>query len=870
MPVLAVLTCIALGYYLVRKEGDLRVLKRGEVAVADLLKLGLEGRLQSVLSDLAFLANGQEVERAFPADGSDDEEGTVLLARLFQRFAETHRMYDQIRLIDADGGEKIRINGAEQAPFIVPAEELQDKSNRYYFDETMGRESGSVYVSPLDLNLENGVIEEPHKPMLRFGTPIFDAMGKGRGILMFNFLGKELLEVFDELDAGSRGDLMLVNSDGFWCRSSEADSDWGWMFEERKGRSFAALHPDAWSRISKDKRGQIRTARGIYTYVTIQVPPSEALQGQARHWKGISFVPRAVYAEEFQKIASWLLLCWAGAVTLAGSGSWRLGLAQSLRRQHEAALEQSRERAIATSQSKSELLANLSHEIRTPINGVIVMTELLLDSPLDSKQKDYTRLAKDSAGSLLILLNDLLDLSKIEAGQLNLDPHPFHLRTMLEETFKGLSARAEYLGLALRYEIAPEIPEILRGDSARLRQILENLVGTAVKFTPEGEIIVKVKEVAADESGYGIQLRFEITNPGFGLSRELRARVFDAFTREDGTRASNHGSAGLGLAVSSQLVRIMGGRIRVDTDSGVGSRFQFTLPFGHTKEDPASARQLKNSLRGIRVLVVSDNVSQQKMLDDLFRKWEMKPLLATGGEEALKLVGQKFSSFRVILIDRLVPDMDGLELAEAVTRQTSGEKKPCVILFIPRGKTVSESRLRQAGVDRCLEETVLPNELISIISESLFGRTESDESKNPKPRTTKPMEVLLVERGSMNQAVVIRLLESRGHSVKVVNTVEQAMDYTEKRSFDAILVDVRSPDSTELATVAQLRKREQEGGSARIPIIAMSARAGALDLEKCQAVGMDALVSIPLDSALLFQVLENGDAGSVTDLQETN
>ena len=868
MPVLAVLTCIALGYYLVRKEGDLRVLKRGEVAVADLLKSGLEGRVQSVLSDLAFLANGQEVERAFPADRSDDDEGMKLLARLFQRFATTHRVYDQIRLIGADGREKIRINGAVQAPFIVPDEELQDKSNRYYFEETMGRESGAVYVSPLDLNMENGVIEEPHKPMLRFGTPIFDVLGEERGILMVNFLGKELLEVFDELESRSEGELMLVNSDGFWCRSNAADSDWGWMFEERKGRSFAALHPDVWERVSSENRGQIQTARGIYSFVTIRVPPSATQSEEARHWKGISFVPRAVYAEEFHRIGSWLLLCWAGAVTLAGSGSWRLGLAQSMRRQYETALERSRERAEAASHSKSELLANLSHEIRTPINGVIVMTEWLLDSSLDSKQRDYARSAKDSAGALLILLNDLLDLSKIEAGQLTLDPHPFHLRATLEETFKGLSARADFLGLELNHEISPAIPDILKADSGRLRQILENLVGTVIKFTPEGEIIVRVKEVFPEEKGPGIQLRFEIINPGFGLSRELRARIFDAFTEEDRTRVSNHGGAGLGLAVSSQLVGIMGGRIDVDTDLGPGSRFQFTLPFGLTSENPDAARQLKHLLRGIRVLLVSDNASQQKMLDDLFRTWEMRPLLATGGEEALRLVEKGFSHFRVILIDHQLPDMDGLELAEAITGQASGEKAPSVILLVPRGRSVSGSRLCEAGVVRCVEDAVQPNELISLLGDCLFGRSSSDEIEVPGSRTADPMEVLLVEGGSTDRAVVIGLLENRGHSVKVVNTIDQAMACTEKRNFDAILVDVRSPEASELAAAARLRQRVLEDGRERTPIIAMSTRAGAQDVERCLAAGMDALISIPLNSALLFQILEKSDEKGGTVLQK--
>lgn len=546
----------------------------------------------------------------------------------------------------------------------------------------------------------------------------------------------------------------------------------------------------------------------------------------------------------------------------------------SARVQREEELKDARQTAMEASRARGEFLANVSHELRTPMNAIIGMTEIALDEDLPKEVRDYISTANDAAHSLLNLLNDVLDFSKLEAGKFTLSEEPFGVAELIQETAKTLSSKSFEKGIELICDLPSHMPPRVIGDANRIRQIVTNLVSNAIKFTEQGEVVISVAPVRRLDDR--IQLRFVVSDTGIGIPIEEQERIVQPFVQMDSSATREQGGTGLGLAICTDLLRLMGSRLVLRSTPGEGSEFSFRIWFDIDKEKQETVHFPREALRGVAILVVDDNETSRRTVANMLGDWGLQATCAEGAEEARERVQEARyhgTPFALAIVDALMPKIDGYELAHQLTHSSDSEL-PIVLMVSSTDRHEFREREDDRYVAEYLSKPVSQSELLAVLLSVLgiegregAGETPANQESNAETgqdlEKTSSIRILVAEDTPANQKVVRTILERKGYSVSVANNGREAVDLHKKRPFDLILMDIQMPTMDGFQATSAIRQLEADGEPT--PIVAMTAHAMKGDREKCIQAGMDSYIPKPLDRSLLLRLVQ--DFTRAADLQ---
>jgi PAS domain S-box-containing protein len=553
-----------------------------------------------------------------------------------------------------------------------------------------------------------------------------------------------------------------------------------------------------------------------------------------------------------------------GYLGIATNITERRRLEAELHVNNEKLAEQTR-RAEAANRAKSDFLATMSHEIRTPMNGVVGMAELLLHTDLTSEQRDYAELVSNSADSLLTVINDILDFSKVESGRIDLETIDFAPRTAFEEATELVAGRAQAKDLEIACLVHADIPAVVRGDPGRLRQIVTNLLGNAIKFTQAGEVVLRA--TLADDSGGEVTIRVEITDTGIGISPEGRGRLFQSFSQSDSSTTRKFGGTGLGLAISKRLAELMGGAIGVESEPGVGSTFWFTAKLAKSPASQIVAPTPREDLRGLSALAVDDNQTNLEIVRAQTRAWGMVCDIATNASDALQMIAAaaRQRPYDVAILDMKMPGMDGLDLAEAIRRDPAHEAMK-LVLMTSMAQRSHAARSEQVDIAAYLTKPVRQSQLYECLRTVLGSSSQTSRDATPQTSTIATFleeatdlphpRVLLAEDNHTNQLATVHMLQMLGCQVDLAVNGLEAVEACRAREYGIVLMDNQMPEMDGLAAAREIRKYERAHGTTSVAIIALTANAMQGDREKCLAAGMNDYLSKPFKVVQLRQMLE--------------
>nr|WP_321256617.1 response regulator [uncultured Pseudodesulfovibrio sp.] len=844
--------------YVMEAESVENVIKINEKMHNNLLSRTISLDLKSLFNDLELTGSHVEIKNFLNnrnlSTRSDLESEFIALCQV-------SKSYDQVRILDNTGMELVRVNYNNGHPQAVPSQELQDKSNRYYFKESQKLKQGEVYVSPFDLNIENGKIEEPLKPMIRVSMPIYDDSKQRLGIVILNYLGQQILDSIAANKSGDRELSMLLNDEGYWLLSPDKKQEWAFMYNDRKSLDFGTLNPHAWEIITSAKEGQFSTKKGLYTYSTIVVAPeaqSNELESDARQWKVVCVTPISTIETSYANIFNNYAIIYTYAFLLILFGGLTRARFIGARAQGQRRLEKAKLEAENANRAKSDFLARMSHEIRTPMNAVIGLTHLALKTELTSKQTDYLTKVDMSAKSLLGIINDILDFSKIEAGKLEVEEVDFILDDVLNDIVNMLGLQAEQKGIEFLLMVKSTVPNLLVGDRLRLGQVLLNLTGNALKFTESGEIIIAAKLI--EETNDTAIIQFSVKDTGIGISPEQAAKLFQPFNQADGSISRQFGGTGLGLTISKRLVEMMGGKIELKSEIGEGSEFVFTIPFGLQAKHSGAHHVYPDEVRGMRVLAVDDSKMSRMVLDKVLRSFTFDVVTARNGGQALELLhkNDESSPFKLVITDWRMPDIDGIELVQKIKKTTLLKNIPKVIMLTAFGQDEIRHRAERVDLDGFMLKPFNRSILFDTIMETITANTPrriKNSSESPRlgvPNNVAGAHVLLAEDNEINQQVAREILEGADITVSIANNGQEAVEMIKVNTYDAVLMDIQMPVMDGFKAVEKIRADKKLQS---IPIIAMTAHALVGDKEKSLLAGMNDHVTKPIDPDILMEVL---------------
>ena len=842
-------------------------------------------------------------EPALAAQFNAGRPDLALVAAEFRTLLTRNRDHFQVRWIDEQGHERVRVDQDASGHISVrSADTLQDKSDRPYVSAGLRLNYAEAYVSALDLNVENGVIETPHAPTIRFVARVFDQSNVPRGIVVLNSHAARILDRFRAL--GESVESILLNGDGYWLSGADDREAWGFMLG--RFETFGDRHPLAWAAMQADPSGQWIDSEGLWAWSRPNLLPDQVVGSGSLNWIVIDRVPAAVVRAA--RVATWLKVASGMLLVLlaAGLGVWhlarlsqeRVAAREAYRREAEAlalanegleqavmeqraterrlrdaieqladaqrATEAARNEAERANQAKSVFLANTSHEIRTPLNAVIGSTYLLGLSSLGDEQRKLVETVEVASRGLLELINDVLDLSKIEAGEIELESSPFALVPLLGELRALFDTSARHKGLELMILPVPDnVPRGLRGDGLRLRQILVNLIGNAIKFTERGRITLGVQLASATGDPSRSRLRFSVTDTGIGIPPQAQARLFAPFVQVDAAAARRYGGTGLGLSIVRHLARLLGGEVGLESVEGKGSTFWVDVVLGHGVDAPDSPLAIGDS-RALRVVLADDDVTDRQVIAEYGRQfgWEIETF--ADGTEMVEFVFREFEAGRSIdclLLDWVMPRLDGIEALKQIRARLWNARIPGVVMVTAQ----DESQLKRCDgallADAILAKPVSASALFNAVSRA--SHSQDDAAGRVLDRTAigssdvrwlYGLSVLVADDSATNLDICRRVLEHDGAEVMTFDSGEALLAHAGfgVTPCDAVLIDMQMAGFDGCETTRRLRLMPH---LASVPIIALTASAIASERSRALVSGMNDFLAKPIEPELLIRTL---------------